>query len=103
MDGYAVRAADTVDASETTPVTLNVVADLPAGHAPSAPVGVGQAVAAAGREVGGLRGMHDDRRGALLGRQLAGTGEAHAHGLGEGREQSQDIDAYIDPRLVMPH
>jgi len=44
MDGYAVRAADTVGATDDAPITLEVVADLPAGHAPSAPVGPGEAV-----------------------------------------------------------
>ena len=40
MDGYAVRAADTVGA----PVRLHVVGDLPAGHAPTVPVGPGEAI-----------------------------------------------------------
>jgi molybdenum cofactor synthesis domain-containing protein len=44
MDGYAVRAADTRGASEAAPVRLRVVADLPAGHAPTAAVGPGDAV-----------------------------------------------------------
>lgn len=37
MDGYAVRAAD-------TPGRLRVVGDLPAGHAPTTPVGPGEAI-----------------------------------------------------------
>jgi len=37
MDGYAVRAAD-------TPGRLRVVGDLPAGHAPTIPVGPGEAI-----------------------------------------------------------
>jgi molybdenum cofactor synthesis domain-containing protein len=37
MDGYAVRAAD-------TPGRLRVVGELPAGTAPSTPVGVGEAI-----------------------------------------------------------
>ena len=44
MDGYAVRAADTTGASEASPVTLRVVGELPAGHAPTAPVGPGEAI-----------------------------------------------------------
>ncbi|MBM4430287.1 MAG: molybdopterin molybdenumtransferase MoeA, partial [Chloroflexi bacterium] len=32
MDGYAVRAADTVGASTETPVRLRVIADLAAGY-----------------------------------------------------------------------
>jgi molybdenum cofactor synthesis domain-containing protein len=44
MDGYAVRAADTTGASEATPVRLRVVGDLPAGHAPTVPVGPGEAI-----------------------------------------------------------
>ncbi len=40
MDGYAVRAADTAGA----PVRLRVVGDLPAGHAPTTPVGPGEAI-----------------------------------------------------------
>lgn len=43
MDGYAVRAADTVRASPETPVTLRVVADVPAGTVADAPVGPGEA------------------------------------------------------------
>src|SRR5262245_43124788 len=37
MDGYAVRAAD-------TPGTLRVVGELPAGRAPTVPVGPGEAI-----------------------------------------------------------
>ena len=44
MDGYAVRAADTAGASDATPVRLHVVGDLPAGHAPTVPVGPGEAI-----------------------------------------------------------
>ena len=44
MDGYAVRAADTAAANDDDPVTLDVVGDLPAGYAPGASVGPGEAV-----------------------------------------------------------
>ncbi len=44
MDGYAVRAADTGGASETAPIRLAVVGDLPAGHAPTVPVRAGEAI-----------------------------------------------------------
>src|SRR5439155_14208850 len=44
MDGYAVRAADTGDASADAPVRLHVVDELPAGRAPRTPVGAGQAI-----------------------------------------------------------
>jgi molybdenum cofactor synthesis domain-containing protein len=40
MDGYAVRAADTAGA----PVRLRVVGELPAGKAPTTPVGSGEAI-----------------------------------------------------------
>ncbi len=40
MDGYAVRAADTVDA----PVRLTVIGDLPAGYEAKHPVGPGEAI-----------------------------------------------------------
>ena len=40
MAGYAVRAVDTFDA----PVRLRVVGDLPAGYAPTIPVGPGEAI-----------------------------------------------------------
>ncbi|UCC62058.1 MAG: molybdopterin molybdotransferase MoeA [Anaerolineae bacterium] len=43
MDGYAVRATDTVGASPETPVTLRVVADVPAGVVADVPVGPGEA------------------------------------------------------------
>lgn len=44
MDGYAVRAADTAGAAPGAPVRLDVVGELPAGAAPSIPVGPGQAI-----------------------------------------------------------
>ncbi len=44
MDGYAVRAADTAGASEAAPVHLHVVGELPAGRAPTVPVGPGEAI-----------------------------------------------------------
>jgi molybdenum cofactor synthesis domain-containing protein len=44
MDGYAVRAADSGRATADAPVRLRVVGDLPAGHAPTVPVGPGDAV-----------------------------------------------------------
>lgn len=44
MDGYAVRAADTVGASEANPVELRVIADLAAGYVLETPVGPGEAV-----------------------------------------------------------
>jgi molybdopterin molybdotransferase len=44
MDGYALRAADTVGATAEAPVALRVVADIPAGHAATIPVGSGEAM-----------------------------------------------------------
>ncbi len=44
MDGFAVRAADTAGASEATPVTLRIVGEVAAGHAPTIAVGAGEAV-----------------------------------------------------------
>lgn len=44
MDGYAVRAADTAGASESSPVRLRVTANLAAGYVHSEPVGPGEAV-----------------------------------------------------------
>jgi molybdopterin molybdotransferase len=44
MDGYAVRAADTDGARPDAPVTLPVVGELPAGHAPTRAVGEGEAI-----------------------------------------------------------
>ncbi len=44
MDGYALRAADTTGAAPGSPVHLRVVGDLPAGHAPTVPVGEGEAI-----------------------------------------------------------
>lgn len=43
MDGFAVRFADVADASPETPVTLRVVADLPAGTDLDPPLGTGEA------------------------------------------------------------
>ena len=44
MDGYAVRAADTVGAAPDAPVRLAVAGELPAGRAPTQPVGEGEAI-----------------------------------------------------------
>ena len=44
MDGYAVRAGDTEEASGTRPARLRVVATVAAGAAPDRPVGPGEAV-----------------------------------------------------------
>lgn len=44
MDGYALRAVDTVGASAEAPVRLRVVGELPAGRAPTIPVGPGEAI-----------------------------------------------------------
>ncbi|MFV0375645.1 gephyrin-like molybdotransferase Glp [Microbacterium sp.] len=43
MDGFAVRFADVATASETAPVRLRVVADLPAGTAEDPPLRAGEA------------------------------------------------------------
>ncbi|HVA43489.1 MAG TPA: gephyrin-like molybdotransferase Glp [Acidimicrobiales bacterium] len=44
MDGYAVQSGDTAAATESAPVTLEVVGSLAAGQPPEPPVGPGQAV-----------------------------------------------------------
>ena len=44
MDGYAVRATDTADASDGTPAKLRVVGELAAGVAPTTAVAAGQAI-----------------------------------------------------------
>ena len=44
VDGYAVRAADTAGATAESPVRLKVVDELPAGKAPTVPVGPGEAI-----------------------------------------------------------
>ncbi len=44
MDGYAVRAADTLGASEANPKRLKVIADLAAGYVLDMHVGPGEAV-----------------------------------------------------------
>ncbi|MFJ2551415.1 gephyrin-like molybdotransferase Glp [Microbacterium sp. NPDC087591] len=43
MDGFAVRGADVAAASEENPITLRVVADLPAGVSLDPPLGPGDA------------------------------------------------------------
>ncbi len=43
MDGFAVIAADVVASSQSNPVTLAVIEDIPAGKAPRLTVGHGQA------------------------------------------------------------
>ncbi|QCO16426.1 molybdopterin molybdenumtransferase MoeA [Azospirillum brasilense] len=44
MDGWAVRAADIVQASETAPVTLRRIGESAAGHAFAGSLGAGEAV-----------------------------------------------------------
>lgn len=44
MDGYAVRAADTVSSSPDSPAELEIVEDLPAGYVAKRSVGPGQAI-----------------------------------------------------------
>ncbi|MBI2766313.1 MAG: molybdopterin molybdotransferase MoeA [Chloroflexi bacterium] len=44
MDGYAVRAADTAGATESSPREIRVTADLAAGYVLDMPVGPGEAV-----------------------------------------------------------
>jgi molybdenum cofactor synthesis domain-containing protein len=44
VDGYAVRAADTAGAAPGSPIRLRVVGELPAGRAPTVPVGPGEAI-----------------------------------------------------------
>lgn len=43
-DGYAFRAEDTTGATDTNPVTLEVIEEVPAGYAPLKKVAIGQAV-----------------------------------------------------------
>jgi len=43
MDGFALRAADVVDAATGSPGTLRVVADIPAGSYPTISLGQGEA------------------------------------------------------------
>jgi len=43
LDGYAVRAEDTLDASAEQPVVLKVIDNVPAGHVPAVPVRTGEA------------------------------------------------------------
>src|SRR5512138_2661528 len=43
MDGFALRAADSVDAAPDSPRTLRVVADIPAGLSPTVSLGLGEA------------------------------------------------------------
>ena len=43
MDGFAIRAADCADASPASPVTLRVVADIPAGSSPRISLATGEA------------------------------------------------------------
>ena len=43
MDGFAIRAMDTLSAAAASPLTLKVVADIPAGSAPTVTLAQGQA------------------------------------------------------------
>lgn len=44
MDGFAVRASDLEDAALSTPVTLEVVGDIPAGSIPNHTISAGQSM-----------------------------------------------------------
>ncbi|MBK8821169.1 MAG: molybdopterin molybdotransferase MoeA [Anaerolineales bacterium] len=43
MDGFAIRSVDSSNAAPASPLTLSVVADIPAGSAPTVTLGQGQA------------------------------------------------------------
>ena len=43
-DGYAIRSADVAGAGHDTPVTLKIIEEVPAGHAPEKAVGPMEAV-----------------------------------------------------------
>ncbi|KUO60388.1 MAG: molybdenum cofactor biosynthesis protein [Gracilibacter sp. BRH_c7a] len=43
-DGYAFRAADTLEASKANPVTLEIIEEVPAGYAAQKKINIGQAV-----------------------------------------------------------
>src|SRR5215208_5314564 len=43
MDGFAIRAADVVDATAASPRSLHVVADIPAGSQPTISLAAGEA------------------------------------------------------------
>jgi molybdopterin molybdotransferase len=43
MDGFAIRAADVIDAAPASPRSLRVIADIPAGAAPTVTLAAGQA------------------------------------------------------------
>jgi molybdopterin molybdotransferase len=43
LDGYAIRACDTVQASKENPVTLRIIEEVPAGHTPSKCLQAGEA------------------------------------------------------------
>ncbi len=43
MDGFALRASETVDASEANPVVLRIAGSVPMGHAPQVDLGPGAA------------------------------------------------------------
>ena len=43
MDGFALRAADVVEAATDSPRNLRVVADIPAGSSPTVSLGQGEA------------------------------------------------------------
>ncbi len=43
MDGFAVRSADTLGASQSSGITLRLIADIPAGTAPSVKIRQGEA------------------------------------------------------------
>ena len=77
MDGYAVRAADVASASESNPVTLEVLETVGAGTMPSR------------QHRGGARGSHHDGCADRGGRRRDRAGRAHAQ---RGRLRRSDGD-----------
>ena len=78
MDGYAVRSADVQLATPEAPISLRVVGEVAAGHAPDATVGEGTAVRV-------LTGAHDAARCGRSGsrggdRRAAWSGRVAGHG-----------------------
>lgn len=96
VDGYAVRAADTAAATESEPVRLVVVDELPAGRAPTVPVGPGQAI----RIMTGAP-MPDGADGVVMVEDTAvdGDGVLVRRGIGRGdhiRPAGGDLEAGVE-------
>ena len=118
MDGYAVRAEDIAWAGPETPVTLRVVADIPAGTVADVPLGPGEAArimtgAPLPHGADAVVPVEETDKWPATGRQARGTGakvkilkavaeEANVRRSGQDMQPGELVLPQGEPGCVLP-